>query len=133
MITALTAAMAFAKGPGGPGGPRPGGAMPHHSAPRPAPVHHHHHGNAGAFAAGVVGGAIVGGLLYDAVRPAPVVVAPPPPVVVTPAPVVVTTAPVYETRNVWVEGRYVDRVQTNGSVIRVWEPGHYEQQSIQVR
>jgi len=27
---------------------------------------------------------------------------------------------------VWVEGRYVDQVQANGSVVRVWQPGHYE-------
>ena len=27
---------------------------------------------------------------------------------------------------VWVEGRYIDQVQPNGSVTRVWNPGHYE-------
>lgn len=28
--------------------------------------------------------------------------------------------------NGWVPGAYVDEVQANGSVIRVWKPGHYE-------
>ena len=102
--------------------------------------HHHHHGGGWGrggrnFWPGFVGG-IVGGALYDAVAtpapavvaPAPVVVTPAPvvvnpPAVVTPPPVVVTPQPV----NVWVPGRYVDQVQADGSVIRVWQPGHYEQ------
>ena len=61
-------------------------------------------------------------------------VAPPPPapVVVAPAPVV--TAGHYETRvqNVWVEGRYIDQATPNGTIVRVWQPGHYEQQTTQV-
>jgi hypothetical protein len=65
------------------------------------------------------------------VTPAPVVVTPAP-VVVAPAPVVVQQ-PVYRTQNVWVEGRYVDQVQANGTVVRVWQPGHYEQRTIQVQ
>jgi hypothetical protein len=65
------------------------------------------------------------------VTPAPVVVTPAP-VVVAPAPVVVQQ-PVYQTQNVWVEGRYVDQVQANGTVVRVWQPGHYEQRTIQVQ
>lgn len=108
--------------------------------------HHHHHSGGGAIAAGIVGGALLGGIVASAVAtPAPVVVAPAPtvvtpaPVVVTPAPVVVQSAPVvvqqpvYQTQNVWVEGRYVDTVQPNGTVLRTWQPGHYEQRTIQVQ
>ena len=107
--------------------------------------HHHHHGSGGAIAAGIVGGALLGGLVASAVStPAPVVVTPAPtvvtpaPVVVTPAPVVVSQPvvvqqPVYQTQNVWVEGRYVDTVQPNGTVLRTWQPGHYEQRTIQVQ
>ena len=103
--------------------------------------HHHHHGSGGAIAAGVVGGALLGGLVASAVStpPPPPVVVTPAPVVVTPAPVVVQPAPVvvqqpvYQTQNVWVEGRYVDTVQPNGTVVRTWQPGHYEQRTIQVQ
>ena len=108
--------------------------------------HHHHHGSGGAIAAGIVGGAILGGLVASAVatptttvvQPAPVVVQPAP-VVVQSAPVVVQSAPVvvqqpvYQTQNVWVEGRYVDTVQPNGAVIRTWQPGHYEQRTVQIQ
>ena len=78
--------------------------------------------------------------IYDATHPRPVIVESAP-VVVTPAvqPVVVTPAPVvttghYETRvqNVWVEGRYIDQATPQGTIVRVWQPGHYEQQSTQV-
>ena len=112
-----------------------GGAPRAHAAPRPhAPRHHvphrpHHHGCAGAFWTGVVGG-VVGGTLVDVVT-GPRVVAPAP-VVVTPAPVVVA-APAVQTQNVWVEGRYVDQVQPNGTVVRVWQPGHYEQRTVVVQ
>ena len=106
--------------------------------------HHHHHGSGGAIAAGIVGGALLGGLVASAVStPAPVVVTPAP-TVVAPAPVVVQQAvvvsqpvvvaqPVYQTQNVWVEGRYVDTVQPNGTVLRTWQPGHYEQRTIQIQ
>jgi len=107
--------------------------------------HHHHHGSGGAIAAGIVGGALLGGLVASAVStPAPVVVTPAP-TVVTPAPVVVqqpvvvqsapivVQQPVYQTQNVWVEGRYVDTVQPNGTILRTWQPGHYEQRTIQVQ
>jgi hypothetical protein len=60
----------------------------------------------------------------------------PSPVVVQPAPVVVQQPvyqPVYQTQNVWVEGRYVDTVQPNGAVVRTWQPGHYEQRTVQVQ
>lgn len=112
-------------------GPRPA----HHF--RPAPMHHHHHsfwGRGGrhfwpGFAGGVVGG-VVGGVLYDTVvTPAPVVVTTP--TVVTTTPVVATT--VSTVQNVWVEGRYVDQVQANGTVVRVWQPGHYEQRTVVVQ
>ena len=110
--------------------------------PRPAPFHHHHHGYWGHggrhFWPGFVGG-VVGGALYNAVA-APTVVATPT-VVTTPAvvttPTVVTTpsvvTPVPTTQSVWVEGRYVDQVQYNGTVVRVWQPGHYEQRTVYVQ
>ena len=130
--------------------PGPGGFRPGHGGFRPVPVpvghhHHHHHHSGGAIAAGVVGGAILGGLVASAVStPAPVVVTPAP-TVVTPAPVVVqqpvvvqsapvvVQQPVYQTQNVWVEGRYVDTVQPNGTVLRTWQPGHYEQRTVQIQ
>ena len=118
LLAALAAGSLFARGP------RP-----------PAHHHHGHHHHSGGFAASVIGGALVGGLLYDALRPGPVVAAPAP-VVVQPAPVVVqqpvVVQPVYQMQNVWVEGRYVDRVQPNGAVLRVWQPGHYEQRQVRV-
>ena len=106
----------------------------------------------GGFAAGVVGGAFVGGMIHNAIRPyrpvvyspAPVVVQPAPvvvqqPVVIQPAPVVVqqpvvappapepaaVPAPVVPTQRVWVEGCYVDQVRPDGSLVKVWQPGRY--------
>lgn len=129
---------------------RPGFRGGFHHGP---PIHHgfrhhgfHHHRHGWGLAAGLVGGAVLGGLVYDSiVRPAPVVVAPTP--VIAPAPVVVTqpvvtqpvvtqpvvTQPAYQTQNVWIEGQYVDQVQANGSVVRTWQPGHYEQRTVQVQ
>lgn len=117
---------------------------PRHGHCAPRHHHHHHHCRAGAFVGGVVGG-MVGGLIYNSVAPrsavvsspvvvqsSPVVVSAPAPVVVQPAPVVVNQ-PVYQTQNVWVEGAYQDQVQANGTVMRVWVPGHYEQRTVQVR
>ena len=123
---------------------------PSHHGPSHAPVHsshhhHHHHGSGGAIAAGIVGGALLGGLVASAVStPPPPPVARPASVVVQPAPVVVqqpvvvsqpviVQLPVYQTQNVWVEGRYVDTVQPNGTIVRTWQPGHYEQRTIQVQ
>ena len=119
-----------------------------HKAPRPAPPpparHHHKHsvwGKGGRnFLPGFIGG-VVGGVIADKVVTTPVVTTP---VVTTPvvtAPVVVTpvttttvvTTPVYTTQTVWVEGRYVDQVQSNGVVVRVWQPGHYEQRQVLVQ
>ena len=118
--------------------PGPGGFRPGHGGFRPVPVpvgyhHHHHHHNGGAIAAGVVGGAILGGLVASAVATPTTTVVTPAPVVVQPAPVVVAPQPVYQTQNVWVEGRYVDTVQPNGAVIRTWQPGHYEQRTVQIQ
>lgn len=131
----MCAGMTYAKGHhgGGFGGPRP--MMGGHGGFRPAPVHHHHHGSVWGrggsnFWPGFVGG-VIGGALVDAVVPSPVVVAPSPVVVSTP---VVTTpvvsTPMVSTQNVWVEGRYVDQVQPNGTVLRVWQPGHYETRQV---
>ncbi|MBP5284637.1 MAG: hypothetical protein ILO34_00825 [Kiritimatiellae bacterium] len=139
LITAVVAAMAagaFARphhgGPGPRFGHRPPPVMHHRS-------HHHGHHSGGRFWGGFVGG-LVGSAIYDAFTPSTVVVSPT--VVATPtvvtAPTVVSTtrvisAPVTTVQNVWVEGRYVDQVQANGTVIRVWQPGHYEQMSVVVQ
>ena len=131
---------AWARGPGGgPPGRMPGPAVHHRAAPPPHHrIHHHSHsawGRGGRnFWPSFVGG-VIGGALVDAVvSPAPVVVQQP---VVVPQPVVVqppvvVPQPVYVTQNVWVEGRYVDQVQPNGTVLRVWQPGHYEQRQVLV-
>ena len=146
---------------GGPhGGPRGGfRGGPHHFGPprggwhhgpgpgfRPPPpvFRHHHHsfwGRGGRhFWPGFVGG-VVGGAVYNAIATDPVIVTTPT-VVSTPAvvttPTVVTTAPtvvapVTTVQNVWVEGRYVDQVQGNGTVVRIWQPGHYEQRTVCVQ
>ncbi len=143
LMTAVMAigALTCVARPGGPGGfgggPRPGGMRP---GPRPAmhcaPKHHHHHGN--AFVGGLVGG-IVGSVIGNAITTPP----PPPPhrevvvthspVVVSPAPVVIQSAPVTTSTRVWVEGCYVDQVQPNGAVLRVWQPGHWEQRTVVVQ
>ena len=132
---------------------RPGhGGHRHHHAPVHHGHHHHHHhhhsgwGRGGRnFWPGFLGG-VAAGIVADSVinRPTtvvtttpvvvtPTVVTPAPVVVAQPAPVVVTPAPVYQTQNVWVEGRYVDQVQANGTVVRTWVPGHYEQRTVQVQ
>ena len=99
----------------------------------------------GGFAAGVVGGAFVGGMIHNAIRPyRPVVYSPAPvvvqqPVVVQSAPAVVqqpvvappapesaaVPAPAFPTQRVWVEGCYVDQVRPDGSLVKVWQPGRY--------
>ena len=145
-------------GPGGPGrGPSGPRRAPMHRGGGPirggAPIHgggggghhhhnHHHHGGTGAaIGAGILGG-IIGAAIHDAVTPEPAVVETAPvvqPVVVTPAQqVVVTPTPAvttghYETRvqSVWVPDRYVDQTTPQGTTIRVFQAGHYEQQSTQ--
>ena len=139
---AMCAVAAFARpGFGGPhggfGGPRGG----FHGGYRPAPImhhggyHHHHYstwGRGGShFWPGFVGG-VVGGVLTSSIAPSPVVVTSP---VVT-APVVTTpvySTPVYTTQQVWVPGRYIDQVQANGTIVRVWVAGHYESRQILVQ
>ena len=142
-VATVMAGGAFARG--WHGGPR------HGWGPRPHYYHHHHYhggywGPGGryfwpGFVGGVVGGVIGTTLARPCytetvvVQPAPTVVTQP--VVVQPAPTVVTQPvvvqqptvvqqPVVQRQPVWVEGRYVDQVQANGSTVRVWQPGHYE-------
>ena len=124
LLSVVLAEGAFARG---------WGYRPH---PGPHPVHHHHHHGHGPrgweIAAGVIGAGIVGAALYNAIEPRTVQVVQPAPVVVQPAPVVVQQpAPVVvqqpAVQNVWVDGRYVDQVQANGTVVRTWQPGHFEQ------
>ena len=113
-------------------------AYPHHGwhgGPRhcwgPRPVYHHHHHHGGywgpggryfwpGFVGGVIGGAVASTIIDTS--PTVVVQQPAPVVVQQPAPVVVQ-----QPQTVWVEGRYVDQVQANGSTVRIWQPGHYEQ------
>lgn len=125
---------------------KPGG---HRGGYRTPPVVHHHgglghHGGWGrggrnfwpGFVGGVVGG-VIASSFADTVVATPVVTTPAvavpavaTPVVAAPAvttPVVVTTQPVVtHPVQVWVEGCYVNQVQANGTVLRVWQPGHYE-------
>ena len=124
---------------GGFGGPRGGFSRPapmmhHRPAPimhhRPAPImHHHHHSGWGRggrhFWPGFVGG-VVGGVLTDAIIGPTVVTAP---VVTTP----VVATPVYTTQQVWIPGTYVDQLQPNGTVVRIWQPGHYETRQVLVQ
>lgn len=128
----------------------------HHHGYRPAPVYHHHHhdrdmwGRGGrnfwpGFIGGVVGTVAYNALAADVVRssqptvvvqqPAPVVVQQPAPVIVQQPVVVQQTqiTPVTTVQKVWVEGRYVEHVQANGAVVRVWQPGHYEQRTVTVQ
>ena len=88
-----------------------------------------------AVAAGIIGGAIVGAAIAESLKQDPVVVTPAP--VVVPQPVVVqqpivVAQPVTQVQNVWVEGRYVHRRDAHGRMVRVWEPGHYEQRTVVV-
>lgn len=92
------------------------------------------------FWPGFVGGLVAGAVTRTVVQPTPVVVAQPAvvttPVVITQPAVVaqpVVAQPVTTTQSVWVEGRYVDTVQANGSVVRTWQPGHYEQRTVVVQ
>ena len=121
-----------------------GGAFAHgwHGGPRhcwgPRPVYHHHYhggywGRGGChFWPGFVGGVIGGAITRTIIDTSPTVVVQPTPTVVTQPvvvqqPVVTQPVVVQQPQQVWVEGRYVDQVQANGSTVRVWQPGHYEQ------
>ena len=86
------------------------------------------------FAGGVVGG-VVGTTLVRPYYSETVVFQPEPTVVTQPVVVqqpavvtqpVVVPQPVVQRLPVWIEGRYVDHVQANGSTARIWQPGHYE-------
>ena len=124
------------------------GGCHHGWGPRPVYHHHYHHdsywGRGGCnFWPGFVGG-VIGGAVASAItapretvvvqQTVPTVVTQPvvvqqPPVVVQQPPVVVQQPPVViqqSPQQVWIEGRYVDQVQSNGSTVRVWQPGHYE-------
>ena len=132
-------------GPGqGPGqGPRPWQTMYHQRPPSrpfpgqsfhrpsPPPPQRHHHSTWGCggrnFWPGFVGG-IIGGALYDGFVGPTVVTTPTPVVVQQP----VVAQPVYETRSVWVDGMYVDQIQPDGRVLKVWVPGHYETRKVPV-
>lgn len=126
-------------------------------------VHHHHGGwgRGGCnfwpgFVGGLVGGAIVNSVVSTPVVASPTIVTTPTivtaPAVVTQPVVVqqpVVTAPVVTqpvvvqqpvvqqpattVQNVWVEGRYVDQQQADGTVVRTWQPGHYEQRTVVVQ
>ena len=115
------------------GGPRGGFSRPApmmHHRPAPPPMHHYRNGGWGRggshFWPGFVGG-VVGGVVTDALI-GPRVIATP---VVTTTPVVAT--PVCTTQQVWIPGGYVDQLQPNGTVIRVWQPGHYEARQVIVQ
>ena len=115
----------------------------HHWAPRPYYHHHHCHGGYWGpggryFWPGFVGGVIGGAVASTIIDTSPTVVVQQPAVVTQPVvvqqpavvqqPVVVQQQPVVvqQPQQVWVEGRYVDQVQANGSTVRIWQPGHYE-------
>ena len=126
---AAVAAGAFARPHGG---PHHGGFGGHRMPPPRHHYHHHHSGwgrGGGAFWGGFVGG-LVGGAVVDAYaspRYTETVVVQQTPVVVQQQPVVVQQQ---TTTQVWVEGRYVDQLQANGTIVRVWQPGHYEMRTI---
>ncbi len=138
LVAVMSVGSAFAAPKPPPGG-RPGGHRPPAVKPHNPPPRH----NSGSFWGkggrnfwpGFVGG-VVGGALAS--RPAPPPPPPPRPVVVAPAPVVVAPAPVvvsptYVTQKVWVEGHYAEQVLSNGTVIRVWQPGRYEYRQVLVQ
>lgn len=124
----------------------------HHHGWHHRPHYYHHHGGFWGrggchfwpgFVGGVLGGAVASSLATPSTvvvsQPAVVtqpVVVPQQPVVVQQQPVVVQQQPVVvqqpvaQPQNVWVEGRYVDQVQPNGSVVRTWSPGHYETRTV---
>lgn len=126
----LAAGALFARPHGGPRGPVMHARVPMH--------HHHHHsawGRGGShFWPGFVGGVVGGVVARSIVTPTVVTTTP----VVYTTPTVVTTtpvvaAPVYTTQQVWVQGAYIDQVQPNGTIVRVWQPGHYETRSVLVQ
>ena len=94
-------------------GPGPG---PHHGPIGHPPAHHHHHhsawGRGGSHFWPGFTGALVGSLIAPPPPPAPVVVVP-----AAPGP--------YISSRVWIAGHYEDRLQPNGTVVRIWIPGYW--------
>ncbi len=153
VVGTLAAGALFARPHGGPRGGFCGPRMC-------APVHHHHHSGWGrggrnfwpGFVGGLVGGVVANTVVRPTVYRTPTVITTTPiittpvvttPVVTTPVvttPVVATTVytppatiqTAYATQQVWVPGVYVDQTQPNGTVVRVWQPGHYETRSVPV-
>ena len=134
-LTLILTTVAFARpggpGPGFSGGPQHRGPMLHHVGPGPRGNSWGHGGRNfwPGFVGGMVGG-IVGTTIVNppVVTPAPIVVTPTP-TVVTPTPTVITPAPIVVAplpQKVWIEGRYIDQVQPNGTILRVWQAGHWE-------
>ena len=134
---------------------RPFGPRFHGGFHRPPPIHHYHGvhwGHGGryfwpGFVGGVIGSAVSGAVMAPfyrdtvIVQPSPTIIQPAPTIVqqpvIVPQPTVVpaqpvVAAPTTQTQNVWVEGRYVDQVQADGTAVRVWQPGHYEQRTVVV-
>lgn len=117
----------------------PRGHVPHvrhggwHHSPPPRYHHHHRHHRyyGGGYWPGFVGGVIGGAAIAPVIESETVVVTQP---TVVEQPVIVQQPVVQQaaaTQNVWVEGRYVDQLQADGTTTRVWQPGHYEQVPVQ--
>ncbi len=147
-LSVISGAFAFPPGGRHGPGPRPGGPG---FGPGPAPMHMRPEPRRHGFWPGFVGG-LAAGVLMDATRPLRPAPPPPPPSrvvyttqVVEPAPVVVQPVVVQQpvvtrtvvtdtvvsgepdaVERVWVEGAYFNRINADGSVTRVWNPGHYE-------
>ena len=89
---------------------------------------HDHHDNAWALGAGLIGGAIIGGIIANASQPEPQVGVPATPVV----PAVPVTPPppsgYYQDqqRRVWVEGKWINSTDQFGNSYRSWQEGHWE-------
>lgn len=93
-------------------------SSPHYAPPGHSFYHapHHHHsfwGRGGNHFWPGFAGAFVGSLIAPTYRaPAPVVVASPGPYIVN--------------SRVWVPGHYEDRLQPNGTIVRIWIPGYLQ-------
>jgi hypothetical protein len=107
--------------------------------------HHFHHCHGRWIGPAIVGG-LVGSALINSYRSPAVVYTQPTyihpyvaPVSVTQVPTIINTPTVItqpqpiiihqqpRIQRVWVEGRYVDKVDIKGNVVRVWEPGYYKE------
>lgn len=83
--------------------------------------HHHSHHYVGPFL-GALTGTIVGNILTSPTTTT--VVQQPVTVVSTPA-VVTPTVVIEQPQRIWVPGQYIQQVQSNGTIIKVWQPGHW--------